>query len=105
MREVIIDSDTSKYQPQFYLTQLNEDVCINKFNKVYILIDDVYAFNKVDKFKNENTVQIIYLITSDVVLDNANVKKVNYVKKNISLVERIIKHDYIRGYVCKKNLK
>ena len=98
---VIINRDIKQYQPQFYFSKVLdiESVNIDKYDKVYLMIDDLNIFkNNITLF---NPSKVIFVYDKNIKFDmisDLNVKIVNFFNDDVKFIKKIIKHGFIEEY-------
>jgi hypothetical protein len=102
MYNLIIDTDFQKYQPQFNLSKILdiESVNINKFNKVYLYIDDLPIFY--DNYSLFNPGKVSFLFGKNIKMRDADMFIFNVVNLNsepIDIKDMVIKNKYIKDYL------
>lgn len=102
MHKLIIDTEFQKYQPQFNFSKILdiESVNVNKFDKVYLFIDELPVFyNNYERFSEE---KVIFLFNRNIILrdsEKLDISIVNSQPEEIDVKDMIIKNKYIKDYL------
>ena len=100
MNLLIIDRDVRKYQPQLILSEIDDDISVLKFPKVYIYIDSQVAL----KFLCREYENVIFVCDHDipVPIERFFIKKINCdIDKSYDFKSKIIRHSFIYQYLFK----
>lgn len=100
MYNILIDKNTSNYQIQYLLSEINFfDYDFSKYSRVYIKVDNVNLFrHKYKLFTPKNTV---FLFDNDVIIPdrfNFNITKVSSNVGKMSFIQKVCKNNFI--YRC-----
>ena len=98
MNILLIDKNIRKYQPQVKWDMLDEELNINKFEKVYIFVDSETQVNNIKRdFEN-----VIFVSEKDLNIRNSNfiIKKMAIMlEEDYDFRKKILKHQFISDYL------
>ena len=100
MNLLIIDKDVRRYQPQLILTEIDDEISISKFIKVYIYIDNINYL----KYISKDYDNVIFVCDHDIPVDLSKfmVKKLSCeIDKDYDFKDKIIKQSFIHQYLYK----
>jgi hypothetical protein len=101
MYKLIIDKDLNNYNPlfNFSVTQNIESISINKYERVYLFIDDLNMFYKFYNDFNKDQVTFIYNKNIKFKVNDLLIEVKSFIIDGNDFREKVIKHNFIKNYL------